>query len=199
MFPKEILPAFIATLRAVVKANFSTEVVRTLATFVTSFSQKSTISAMRVLIPAKPGRPASVKSINSPVKRTFTVGEDIDLPRRPRKASNAKEGSNYEVVVLEMLVEVLLSPERRYINKFATTITSKVLYLTINLTDSGPYYSCPVPTQITSFTESRSWPAYSLHKAQSTSLNSRPASTASLSCVVISPPGGKSHQSGQHY
>lgn len=40
MFSKEIIPAFIATLRAVVKANFSTEVVRTLATFVTSFSQK---------------------------------------------------------------------------------------------------------------------------------------------------------------
>lgn len=46
MFPKEILPALIATLRAVVKANFSTEVVRTLATFVTSFSQKGTIPVM---------------------------------------------------------------------------------------------------------------------------------------------------------
>jgi len=161
MFPKEILPAFTATLRAVVKANFSTEVVRTLATFVTSFSQKGTILGMRLLIPAKPGRHTSAKSINSPVKRTLTLGEDIDLPRRPRKVSNPKEGPNYEVVVLEMLVEVLLSPERRYINKFATTITSKVRHLTINLTSSGPYYSCPVPTQTTSSTESKSSLAYS--------------------------------------
>jgi hypothetical protein len=37
-----------------------------------------------------------------------------------------RESVGYEVVVLEMLVDVLLSPERRYINKFATTITSKV-------------------------------------------------------------------------
>jgi hypothetical protein len=40
MFPKEVVPSFIATLKAVVKANFSTDVVRALATFVTSFSHK---------------------------------------------------------------------------------------------------------------------------------------------------------------
>lgn len=39
MFSKEVIPSFIATLKAVVKANFSTEVVRALATFVTSFSK----------------------------------------------------------------------------------------------------------------------------------------------------------------
>jgi beige protein homolog 1 len=40
IFSREIIPSFIATLKAVVKSNFSTEVVRALATFVTSFSQK---------------------------------------------------------------------------------------------------------------------------------------------------------------
>jgi len=40
MFPKDVIPSFIATLKAVVKANFSTEVVRALATFVTSFYHK---------------------------------------------------------------------------------------------------------------------------------------------------------------
>ena len=39
-FSKEVLPSFITTLKTVVKANFSTEVVRTLATFVTSNSHK---------------------------------------------------------------------------------------------------------------------------------------------------------------
>ena len=42
-FSKDIIPSFITTLRAVVKANFSTDVVRALATFVTSFSQKRNI------------------------------------------------------------------------------------------------------------------------------------------------------------
>ena len=139
MFSKEILPAFIATLRAVVKANFSTEVVRTLATFVTSFSQKGMITGNNELRTAKAGRQSTPKSISSPVKRTFTLGEEAEIPKRPRKVSNAKESSNYEVVVLEMLVDVLLSPERRYINKFATTITSKVLHLKLRvLNDSGP-------------------------------------------------------------
>jgi hypothetical protein len=77
----------------------------------------------------KSGRYSTSKGINSPVKRTFTIGDEADTPRRPRKVSNANNGSNYEVVVLEMLVDVLLSPERRYISKFATTITSKVLHL----------------------------------------------------------------------
>jgi len=45
-----------------------------------------------------------------------------------RKSSSAREPACYEVVVLEMLVDILLSPERRYINKFATTITSKVTH-----------------------------------------------------------------------
>jgi hypothetical protein len=40
IFSREIVPSFIATLKAVVKSNFSTEVVRALATFVASFSQK---------------------------------------------------------------------------------------------------------------------------------------------------------------
>lgn len=40
MFSRDVLPSFIATLRTIVKANFSTEVVRALATFVTSFQQK---------------------------------------------------------------------------------------------------------------------------------------------------------------
>jgi hypothetical protein len=60
---------------------------------------------------------------SSPVKRSFTSGDEIDLPKRKRKQS---EAIPYEIVVLDMLVDILLSPERRYINKFATTITSKV-------------------------------------------------------------------------
>jgi hypothetical protein len=121
-FSRDIMPAFVATLRAVVKANFSTEVVRTLATFVTSFSQKcTTFVAFLILAKARPiSKPAA-----SPVKRTFSLGDD-DTPRAVRKTSGARDTGCYEVVVLEMLVDVLLSPERRFINKFATTITSKV-------------------------------------------------------------------------
>jgi hypothetical protein len=114
-FSRDILSSFVATLRAVVKANFSTEVVRALATFVTSFSQKG--------LTGKRER-ASTKGSRSPVKRTFH--EEIEMSKAVRKPSNTREHVNYEVVVLEMLVDILLSPEKRYINKFATTITSKV-------------------------------------------------------------------------
>ena len=44
MFSRDIIPSFIATFKEVVKANFSTEVVRALATFVTSYSQKGNSS-----------------------------------------------------------------------------------------------------------------------------------------------------------
>jgi beige protein homolog 1 len=40
MFSKDVLPTFITTLKVIIKANFSTEVVRSLATFVTSTSHK---------------------------------------------------------------------------------------------------------------------------------------------------------------
>jgi hypothetical protein len=40
MFSTDIVPSFVATLRVLVKSNFSTEVVRALATFVTSTSHK---------------------------------------------------------------------------------------------------------------------------------------------------------------
>jgi hypothetical protein len=66
----------------------------------------------------------SSKGTSSPVKRSFDLP---DLSKATRKISGAKEPNFYEVVVLEMLVDILLSAERRYINKFATTITSKVL------------------------------------------------------------------------
>ena len=66
------------------------------------------------------------KGTSSPIKRSFTLGEESEAPRMSRKSSSAREPACYEVVVLEMLVDILLSPERRYINKFATTITSKV-------------------------------------------------------------------------
>src|SRR5579859_2827064 len=102
MFSKEILPSFIATLRAVVKANFSTEVVRTLATFVTSFSQKGTGYGDIVDL-GKSSRPMS-KSLSSPVKRAFTFGDESDPPKPRKVSSAAKDGVCYEVIVLEMLV-----------------------------------------------------------------------------------------------
>jgi hypothetical protein len=127
IFPREILPSFITALRAVVKASFSTEVVRTLATFVTSFSQKGALFGFRVLTLGKPSKTPLSRAVNSnsPVKRSATFGDE-SMPKRSRNTSNARDGVCYEVVVLEMLVDVLLSPEKRYINKFATTITSKV-------------------------------------------------------------------------
>jgi len=78
------------------------------------------------LISGKGHRQTISKGTSSPIKRTFTLGEEIDAPRMSRKPSSGREFVCYEVVVLEMLVDILLSPERRYINKFATTITSKV-------------------------------------------------------------------------
>jgi hypothetical protein len=127
IFPREILPSFIAALRAVVKASFSTEVVRTLATFVTSFSQKGSGFGFLVLTLGKPSKTPLSRAVNSnsPVRRSATFGDET-VPKRSRGTSNARDGVCYEVVVLEMLVDVLLSPEKRYINKFATTITSKV-------------------------------------------------------------------------
>ena len=74
----------------------------------------------------KSARLAFSKGTKSPTKRTFVFEDEIDLPKVSRKTSSARDTISYEVVVLEMLVGVLLSPERRYINKFATTITSKV-------------------------------------------------------------------------
>jgi hypothetical protein len=123
LFSRDVMPSFVSTLRTVVKANFSTEVVRTLATFVTSFSQKGILSEA-TLITGK--AKSNSKPASSPVKKAFTFVEENDAPRAVRKTSSAKEPVCYEVVILDMLVDVLLSPERRYINKFATTITSKV-------------------------------------------------------------------------
>jgi len=114
-FPRDVIPSFVATLKAVVKANFSTEVVRALATFVTSFSQRGNTKERKTTIS---------RGSSSPVKKAFS--EELDVPKVARKISGARDPANYEVVVLEMLVDILLSPERRYINKFATTITSKV-------------------------------------------------------------------------
>ena len=73
-----------------------------------------------------------------------------------RKSSSAREPACYEVVVLEMLVDILLSPERRYINKFATTITSKVNPFHVCLTYSGLYYSWQARIPTTSSTASKS-------------------------------------------
>lgn len=125
MFSRDIIPSFIATFRAVVKANFSTEVVRALATFVTSFSQKRNQPAFPLIV-GKSGRQTVSKGTSSPIKTTFISSDINDASKATRKTSAARESAGYEVVVLEMLVDVLLSPERRYINKFATTITSKV-------------------------------------------------------------------------
>ena len=123
-FGREVIPSFTAALKGVVKSNFSTEVVRTLATFVTSFSQRGMSHPFQLLMIGKGSKSASLRvASNSPVKRSFTIGEDAELPRRKRKQSDLM---SYEVVVLEMLVDILLSPEKRYVNKFATTITSKV-------------------------------------------------------------------------
>jgi beige protein homolog 1 len=123
-FSREVIPSFTVSLKAVVKSSFSTEVVRTLATFVTSFSQRGICAVRHLLTTGKFSRFSAPRlAPSSPVKRSFTAGDDIELPRRKRKQSDLL---SYEVVVLEMLVDILLSPERRYINKFATTITSKV-------------------------------------------------------------------------
>src|SRR5215471_9900388 len=63
----------------------------------------------------KSNRSTNSKGTSSPVKKTFTF---VDLNEKPtRKSSAARDPILYEVVVLEMLVDVLLSPERRYINK----------------------------------------------------------------------------------
>ena len=119
IFSQNVVPSFTTALKAVVKANFSTEVVRALATFVTSFSRKG-----------KSHRNTISAGNKSPVRKTFAVGDEGIAPKMSRKRSHSRDSREcfaYEVVVLEMLVDVLLSPERRYINKFATTITSKVL------------------------------------------------------------------------
>jgi hypothetical protein len=102
------------------------------------------------LILGKSGRLTASKGTSSPVKKAFTFGDPGEKPTR--KSSAAREATAYEVVVLEMLVDVLLSPERRYINKFATTITSKVILPKISLMSSGHFFSCQVQIQITLFT-----------------------------------------------
>ena len=127
MFSRDVIPSFVAALKAVVKANFSTEVVRALATFITSFSQRGITLWERRLRLGKERKATISRGSSSPVKKSF--GEELDLRKVARKISGAKEPANYEVVVLEMLMDILLSPERRYINKFATTITSKVRLL----------------------------------------------------------------------
>jgi len=56
MFSKEVLPSFITALKTIVKANFSTEVVRALATFVTSNSLKG----LDVLVSVVDGRQSKI-------------------------------------------------------------------------------------------------------------------------------------------
>jgi hypothetical protein len=114
-------------------------------------SLRKVVSKNIKIILGKSGRLTSSKGTGSPVKRTFTFGDPSEKPIR--KPSAPREPSSYEVVVLEMLVDVLLSPERRYINKFATTITSKVVLSKIALMSSGRFFSCRVQIQITLCTE----------------------------------------------
>jgi beige protein homolog 1 len=150
-FTRDVIPAFTVALKTVVKSNFSTEVVRTLATFVTSFSQRGHSLQIQRLISGKFSKPATPRiGSTSPVKRSSTVGEETELPKRKRKQSDLM---SYEVVVLEMLVDILLSSEKRYINKFATTITSKVRKCCMRTKKSGPSYLCQAQIPIISSTE----------------------------------------------
>ncbi|CAG8486905.1 4172_t:CDS:10 [Ambispora leptoticha] len=111
-YSKDLLAEFVATLKIVVKYNFTTEVIRAIATFLVSTLNKPSGNRRQMR------RDSSLKrSVTIPPKTIVT-----DVRTLPPDTPSRQVG----VMLMEMLTDIVcdkLNPF--YINKFSTTITNK--------------------------------------------------------------------------
>ncbi|CAG8462143.1 12484_t:CDS:10 [Funneliformis caledonium] len=138
VYPKDLLIDFISTLKIVVKYNFTTEVIRSIATFLVSTLNKPNkrfVPAPRRESPLKTGMGSTFAHENvmgkSSVKNIVT-----DVRSLPVDTTAKHIG----VLVMEMLAEILCDKMNPfYVNKFSTTITNKWPLLFFN-EDSNPFW-----------------------------------------------------------
>ncbi|BFZ61549.1 Beige protein-like 1 [Saitoella coloradoensis] len=105
----ELSDDFFSTLKILVKVNFSTEVVRSLATFITHcFCQKSLRYRRK-----------------QPPRRNMTLGPTVRV-NSPISAGEEPSLQHIGISVVELLTELICDPlDSTYCTKFATTITNK--------------------------------------------------------------------------
>ncbi|CAG8737438.1 10701_t:CDS:2, partial [Acaulospora morrowiae] len=121
VYPKGLLTEFVATLKIVVKYNFTTEVIRSIATFLVSTLNKPSLNrrVTRKDSPFKNSVDMNFTNEDSG-KSTQSIITDV------RSLSVETMAKQVGVMVMEMLTEIVcdkLNPF--YVNKFATTITNK--------------------------------------------------------------------------
>ncbi|CAG8480599.1 18870_t:CDS:10, partial [Gigaspora margarita] len=112
VYPKELLTDFIDTLKIVVKYNFTTEVIRSIVTFLVSTLNKQS--------PLKAG--TTTFSHENIYGKTSLKNVVTDVRSLPAETASRHIG----VMVMEMLTDIVcdkLNPF--YVNRFATTITNK--------------------------------------------------------------------------
>ncbi|CAG8477297.1 10337_t:CDS:10, partial [Diversispora eburnea] len=136
IYQKELLTDFIATLKIVVKYNFTTEVIRSIATFLVSTLNKSspTRRLARKESPLKTGMTVTFSHENAGKTSSKTIVTDV------RSVPVETMAKHIGVMVMEMLTEIVcdkLNPF--YVNKFATTITNKWPLLFFS-EDSNPFW-----------------------------------------------------------
>ncbi|CAG8445955.1 14997_t:CDS:10 [Cetraspora pellucida] len=123
VYPKELLTDFIETLKIVVKYNFTTEVIRSIVTFlVSTLNKPSPIRrGIRKESPLKTGSTTTF-SHESIYGKASVRNIIVDVRSLPAETTARHIG----VMVMEMLTDIVcdkLNPF--YVNRFATTITNK--------------------------------------------------------------------------
>ncbi|KAG9303640.1 hypothetical protein G9A89_018537 [Geosiphon pyriformis] len=119
-YSKDLLDEFVATLKIVVKYNFTTEVIRAIATFLVSTLNKPSANRrpLRRDSSVKRSEPVSTLQINTNAFKMIIA----DVRTLPSDTPSRQVG----VMLMEMLTDIVcdkLNPF--YINKFSTTITNK--------------------------------------------------------------------------
>lgn len=157
VYPKELMPEFMATLKILVQHSFTTEVIRNLATFLVSTLCKYEKTRKLPPVPLSPMKRAFSNSIQAPqrehVRRSSSplatsrgLGpndkEIVDNAKdlSPRQfASQSQSAQHAGLLVLEMLCDILCDNSNpHFVSKFAMTITNKWPLLFV--TEDSPLY-----------------------------------------------------------
>ncbi|CAG8446303.1 7064_t:CDS:10 [Dentiscutata erythropus] len=122
VYPKELLTDFIDTLKIVVKYNFTTEVIRSIVTFLVSTLNRPSLirRGIRKESPLKAG--TTTFSHENIYGKTSLKNIVTDVRSLPAETTARHIG----VMVMDMLTDIVcdkLNPF--YVNRFATTITNK--------------------------------------------------------------------------
>ncbi|CAJ0639828.1 8424_t:CDS:10 [Entrophospora sp. SA101] len=140
IYSNDLLTDFIKTLKIVVKYNFTTEVIRSIATFLVSILNKSTSRRTGCNTPQKEplfkvelfnSDPEEISNWKMPLKSIVTDAKTVLVETQLKQIG---------VMVMEMITEIVcdkLNPF--YVNKFATTITNKWSLLFFDV-DSNPLW-----------------------------------------------------------